>query len=120
MLALVFSLLALTAPSPKAPVIAPEEAAQHLEQHVIVRGTVTQVVVTKNLTTHVHFGGIYPNQVFTATFFKASRSEFPGVQDYEGKVVEVEGVLHMARNKPEILIIRRTQLRLADQTPAAK
>ena len=36
MLALAFSLLALTAPATKPPVIAPEEAASHLEQHVIV------------------------------------------------------------------------------------
>jgi len=114
MLALVFSLLALTAPAPKPPVIAPEEATHHLEQHVIVRGTVTQVVVTKNLTTHVHFGGIYPDQVFTATFFKAQRKQFPGVQDYEGKVVEVEGVVHIVRKKPEILIVEKRQIRLAE------
>ena len=120
MLSLAFCLLALTAPATKAPVIAPEEAAKHVDQHVIVRGTVTEVVVTKNLTTHVHFGGIYPNQVFTVTFFKASRPEFPGVQDYEGKVVDVEGVVHITRKKPEILVIEARQIRLADQTPAAK
>ena len=119
MLALMLS-LALTAPAANAPVIAPEEAAHHLDQHVIVRGTVSQVVVTKNLTTHVHFGGIYPNQVFTVTFFKASRAQFPTVQDYEGKLVEVDGVIHLARDKPEILVIRANQIRLVDQTPAAK
>jgi DNA/RNA endonuclease YhcR with UshA esterase domain len=119
MLALVFS-LALTAPAPAPPVIAPEEAARHVDQHVIVRGTVTQVVVTKNLTTHVHFGGIYPNQVFTATFFKAHRGRFPAVQESEGKLVEVEGVVHIVRNKPEILLVERKQMRLADQPPAAK
>jgi len=114
MLALVFSLLVLTPPAPKPPVIAPEEAAHHVNQHVVVRGTVTQVFVTKNLTTHVHFGGIYPDQVFTATFFKAQRGRFPGVQDYEGKVVEIEGVVHIVRKKPEILIVEQKQLRLAE------
>jgi DNA/RNA endonuclease YhcR with UshA esterase domain len=120
MLALAFSLLALTAPAAKPPVIAPEEAVKHLDQHVIVRGTVSQVVVTKNLTTHIHFGGIYPNQVFTVTFFKGSRKQFPEVQTYEGKVVEVDGVVHIVRNKPEMLIADKTRLRLADQTPATK
>jgi DNA/RNA endonuclease YhcR with UshA esterase domain len=114
MLALVFSLLALTAPAPKPPVIAPEEAAHHVNQHVVVRGTVAQVFVTKNLTTHVHFGGIYPDQAFTATFFKAQRAQFPGVQDYEGKVVEVEGVIHIVRKKPEILMVEKKQIRLAE------
>jgi hypothetical protein len=120
MLALVFSLLALTAPASKPPVIAPEEAGHHVDQHVIVRGTVSQVVVTKNLTTHLHFGGVYPNQVFTVTFFKGSRGEFPGVQDYEAKLVEVDGVVHITRGKPEMVIVDRTRLRLADQPPAAK
>jgi DNA/RNA endonuclease YhcR with UshA esterase domain len=120
MLVVAFSLFALTAPALKPPVIAPEEAAQHLDQHVIVRGTVSQVVVTKNLTTHLHFGGVYPNQVFTITFFKGSRKQFPGVQDYEGKLVEVDGVVHITRNKPEMVISDRMRLRLADQTPAAK
>ena len=116
MLALALSLLALTLtpPAPKPPVISPEEAGQHLEQHVIVRGTVSQVVVTDNLTTHVHFGGIYPNQVFTITFFKAQQAEFPGVRDYEGKVVEAEGVIHIARKKPEMLVIRKNQMRVVE------
>ena len=120
MLALAFSLLALTAPALKPAVIAPEEAVKHVDQHVIVRGTVSQVVVTKNLTTHLHFGGVYPNQVFTVTFFKRSRSEFPQVQDYEGKLVEADGVVHIPRGKPEIVISDKTRLHLADQPPAAK
>jgi len=108
------SLLALTAQAaPKPPVIAPEDAAHHLGKHVIVRGTVAQIVVTRNLTTHINFGGDYPNQVFSAAFFKAKRAEFPGVRDYQGKVVEVEGVVHLSRKKPEIVMIDRKQIRLA-------
>jgi hypothetical protein len=115
MLALVFSLLALAAPAaPNPPVITPEEAAHHLGEHVIVRGTVTQIVITKALDTHINFGGAYPNQVFTATFFKAKQAEFPGVRDYEGKVVEVEGVVHLSRKKPEIVVIERRQIRLTE------
>jgi DNA/RNA endonuclease YhcR with UshA esterase domain len=120
MLALVISLLALTPPAAKPPVISPEDAGRHLDQHVIVRGTVSQVVVTKNLTTHLHFGGIYPDQVFTITFFKGSRKQFPEVEKYEGKLVEVDGVVHITRNKPEMVIVDKTRLRLADETPAAK
>jgi DNA/RNA endonuclease YhcR with UshA esterase domain len=115
MLALAFSLLALAAPpAPNPPVITPEEAAQHLGEHVIVRGTVTEVVITENLDTHVNFGGAYPNQTFSATFFKAKQAEFSGVRDYEGKVVEVDGVVHLSRKKPEIVMIRRKQIRLVD------
>jgi len=115
MLALVFSVLALAAPAtPNPPVIPPEEAAKHVGETVIVRGTITQIALTVNLTTHINFGGVYPNHVFTATVFKAKQSQFPGVRDYEGKVVEVQGVVHLYRNKPEIVLEERKQIRLAD------
>jgi DNA/RNA endonuclease YhcR with UshA esterase domain len=42
------------------------------------------------------------------------------VQDYEGKLVEVDGVVHIVRNKPEMVIADRMRLRLAEETPAAK
>jgi len=115
MLALVFSMLALAAPADPNPiVIKPEEAAKHVGETVIVRGTVTQIALTVNLTTHINFGGIYPNHVFTATVFKAKQTQFPGVRDYEGKVVEVQGLIHLYRNKPEIVLSERKQIRLAD------
>jgi DNA/RNA endonuclease YhcR with UshA esterase domain len=115
MLALALSVLAVLAPATQSPpVITPAEAAKHIGERVIVEGKVTQIVLSVNLTTHMNFGGLYPNHVFTVTIFKADQSQFPGVKDYEGKVVQVEGVVRAYRGKPEIRLTDRSQIRLAE------
>lgn len=115
MLALLFCALALVAPAQKPPVITPAEAAKHVGQEVVVRGTVSQIVLSVNLTTHINFGGLYPNHVFTATIFKAKQTQFPGVKDYEGKTVQVQGVVRLYKNKPEIVLTERAQILLTEQ-----
>ena len=113
MLAIVFSALAVLAPATQSPpVITPDQAAKYVGKEVIVQGKITQIALTVNLTTHINFGGLYPNHVFTATIFKAKQTQFPGVRDYEGKVVQVQGVVHLYRGKPEIVLEERAQIRL--------
>ena len=102
MLALVPTVLSLLAVAP--PTITPAEAAKHVGEEVIVQGTVDQIVLTVNLTTHINFGGSYPNHVFTATILKARQSFFTRVKGYEGKVVQVRGVVRLYRGKPEIVL----------------
>jgi DNA/RNA endonuclease YhcR with UshA esterase domain len=116
MLALLLCALAFVAPPPdqKVPIVTPAEAAKHVDKTVIVQGTVTQIVLSVNLTTHINFGGLYPNHVFTATVFKANQSEFPGIRKYDGRVVQVKGVVRLYRGKPEIVLTDPTQIRLAE------
>ena len=114
MLALVFSTLAVLAQVASPPVIAPEEAAKHVGENVVVQGKITQIVLSVNLTTHVNFGGAYPNHAFTATIFKANQSLFPDIRNYDGKVVQVRGVVHLYRNKPEIVLTERAQIHLPE------
>jgi TonB family protein len=109
------SLLALAAP----PVITPAEAAQHVGKEVIVQGKVEQVVTTLNLTTHVNFGGRYPDQLFTGKIFKAQQGLFAGVKAFEGKLAQVQGVVRVYRGKPEIGLDEPSQLRLVEPTPAS-
>ena len=76
------------------PTITPTEAARHVGQEVIVQGTISQITTTVNLTTHINFGGLYPNHAFTATILKARQSLFTGVRArFEGKVAEVQGTV---------------------------
>jgi hypothetical protein len=114
MLALVLAALPFLAPAEPPPVITPAEAAKHVGDLVVVEGKVDQIVLSVNLTTHINFGGRYPNHAFTATIFKAKQPLFTGVKDYEGKVVQVRGVVHLYRGKPEIVLEEPTQLRLPD------
>ena len=114
MLALLIAALSLAAPVKITPRITPAEAAKHVGEQVIVQGTVDQIVVTVNLTTHINFGGRYPNHAFTATIFKARQSFFAGVKGYEGKVVQVRGLVHLYRGKPEIVLEEPEQLSAPD------
>lgn len=119
MLPLLLGVIALAAPAQAGkaqapPVIAPEAAAKYVGREVIVQGTVTQIVLSVNLTTHINFGGVYPNHVFTVSVFKANQPLFADVRDYEGKRVEVQGVVRLYRNKPEIVLSERGQIRLAE------
>jgi hypothetical protein len=114
MLPLLLSVLALAAPAEKPRVITPDEAAKHVGEVVVVQGTISQLAVTVNLTTHINFGGQYPNHVFTATIFKAKQTLFPGIRDLDGKLVQVEGLVHLYRGKPEIVLEEPKQIRLAE------
>jgi len=110
MLAPLLCALAFVAPVEKPPVITPAEAAKHVGELVVVKGTVSQIVLSVNLTTHINFGGLYPDHVFTATIFKARQTQFPGVKEYEGKTVQIQGVVRLYRGKPEIVLEERAQI----------
>jgi DNA/RNA endonuclease YhcR with UshA esterase domain len=111
MLALLIAALSLAAPVKPIPTITPAEAAKHVGEQVVVEGTIDQIVTTVNLTTHINFGGRYPNQVFTATILKARQPYFTGVKEYEGKLVLVRGLVRLYRGKPEIVLEEPDQLR---------
>ncbi len=116
MLNLLLAALALLATPQNPPVITPEEAAKHVGERVVVQGTITQIAVSVNLTTHIDFGARYPNQVFTATIYRARQPLFPRVRDYDGKPVQVEGVVRLYKGKPDIILTEPSQFRPA---PAA-
>ena len=114
MLALLLAALSLAAPAKIVPTVTPAEAAKHVGELVIVQGKVEQIVLTVNLTSHINFGGLYPNHVFTATILKARQSFFSGVKGYEGKVIQVRGVVRLYRGKPEIVLNDPDQISAPD------
>jgi len=114
MLALLLAALSLADPAKIVPKIEPAEAAKHVGELVIVEGKVEQIVLTVNLTTHINFGGLYPNHMFTATIFKARQSFFKSVKAYEGRVIQVRGVVRLYRGKPEIVLEEPDQISAPD------
>ncbi len=114
MLALMLSTMLAVAQAKAPPVISPAQAVNYVGQEVVVRGEITQIVLSVNLTTHINFGGLYPKHAFTATIFKANQKLFPHIRDLDGKLVHVQGVVHLYRGKPEIVLTRPTQIRAAD------
>jgi DNA/RNA endonuclease YhcR with UshA esterase domain len=114
MLALLLCSLMAAAPARTPPIVAPERAASHVGEEIVVQGTITQIVLSVNLTTHINFGGVYPNHVFTATIFKANQTLFRNVRDLDGKLVQVQGVVRLYRGKPEIVLTQPSQIRPAE------
>ncbi len=115
MVALLLHLLLLVAPSARPPVITPADAAKHVGDEVVVQGVVDQVSVsTRSETAFLNFGGRYPNHTFNAVIFRAEQPKFPGLKTYEGKAVQVRGVVIIFRGKPEIILDEPAQLRLAE------
>ncbi len=112
MLALVLALLQAAPPATDTPPrITPAEAVRHVEELVVVEGTVDQVSVSASETTFLNFGGRYPNHVFSAVLFKSKRALFPDLQSCEGKTIQVQGVVRLYFEKPEIVLSEPGQLR---------
>jgi TonB family protein len=119
MTALVPAVLSLLTAASALPTISPADAAKYVGKEVVVVGTIDQMATTVNLTTHINFGGRYPNHVFTATILRARQPLFSGVRELDGKLVEVQGVVKLYRNKPEIMLTDPTQIRLARSSATA-
>jgi len=93
--------------------IAPEQAAQHVGETVVVKGVVSRVhTMASSSTTFIDFGPQYPNQTFTAVIFAKSQSRFPGVDKLVGNTVLVKGTVQLYKGKPEIVLEYAEQLQV--------
>ena len=85
--------------------IAPEEAARHVGETVIVQGTVSHVkVAPHDGAIYLDFGPMYPNQVFTAFIPPANAKSFPNIERLMGKTVLVNGKITLYKGRPEIKV----------------
>lgn len=101
---LVIALTSTVAPA-LAETIAPEEAQKHVGQIVTVEGVVSQVHhATSGKVTFIDMGGGGPNNSFTAVIFAGDASKFPDVEAFEGKTIDVTGLIRLYRGKPEIIL----------------
>src|SRR5689334_19290824 len=79
------------------PRIPAADATNHLGKAVVIKGTVAQV--TKRDTI------IYLN----------FEKKFPDVEKVQGKVVEVDGKVELFKGKPQILLAKKSQLRVVEK-----
>ena len=93
--------------------IAPEEAAKHVGQTVMVQGLVSHVKVNAHDgSIDIDFGPMYPNQVFTAYIVAANAKNFPNPEKLAGKTVIVNGKVELYKGKPEIKVTGALQLQI--------
>jgi DNA/RNA endonuclease YhcR with UshA esterase domain len=102
--------LALASAAASAGTISADSAGAHIGQTVAVRGTVAEVGHSGSGTVFLDFGAPYPNAVFTAVIFSDSTSQFPSIEQAEGKTVTVNGTVQLYRGRPEIILRSPSQL----------
>ena len=85
---------------PTVPVVTPQEAAAQEGKEVKVKGVVDGQKTTAKGSTYLNFGGRYPNQIFSCVL---RSKDFPdGVPSFEGKELEVTGMIKMYEGKPSM------------------
>jgi hypothetical protein len=95
------------------------EAAAHVGETVIVRGTVAQVSTVGGGMTFVNFGRPHPDSEFTAVV-RPGASGFDNLADFQGKEVEVEGTIELHKGRPQIVLLSPENIRTAgEKAPAA-
>jgi len=94
-----------------APTIGIAQAADYIGKQVTVTGVVAQVSVRPGLT-FLNFGKPYPNNVFTAIVRDRNTNQFDDLSELKGKAVSVKGKVIEYKDKPEIELTSKSQLKL--------
>jgi len=91
--------------------IKPGDAKDYIGQKVTVVGTVDQVYHSTKAI-FLDIGGKYPNNAFSAVIFSSSWNRFENINSYEGKEVEVTGIVKEYRGKPEVILNGTDQIKI--------
>ena len=94
-------------------VVPPEEAAGQVGKTVTVKGKVDGQKSSKAGNTYLNFGGKFPNHVFSC-LLRAKNFTDP-VPTYEGKVIEVTGMVTMYEGKPQIELTSLNGIRVLEE-----
>ena len=89
-------------------------AAAKPGEKVVIEDTVREVAITGSGTVFLNFGAAYPDEVLTAVVMKDTRSRFPGVEEWNGKKVHIEGVVSDHHGHPRIILRERGQAALVE------
>jgi DNA/RNA endonuclease YhcR with UshA esterase domain len=97
-----------------------EEAKNHLDETVIIKGEVSQISIIKSGVVYFNMGGKFPDNKFSAVIMKKNVSKFDNVKDYEGKIVEIKGYLKEYKGKPEIIVEEKDQVKIVPKEEVKK
>ena len=97
------------------PTVTPAEAATQEGKQVKVKGRVEGQKTTAKGSTYLNFGAKYPNHVFSCVL---RAKDFPSAPpSFEGKEVEVTGVIKMYEGKPSMDISSLEQIHVIEEAP---
>jgi DNA/RNA endonuclease YhcR with UshA esterase domain len=94
-------------------IVTPEEAARQVGKTVTVKGKVDGQKSSKAGNTYLNFGGNFPNHVFSCLL--RAKNFTDSIPLFEGKVVEVTGMVTMYEGKPQIELTSLGQIRVVEE-----
>jgi DNA/RNA endonuclease YhcR with UshA esterase domain len=101
----------LTSAGESSSVITTGEAKNHINGNVIIKGYVADVVKREKVA-YLNFDKKYPKNTFSAVIFDDKFSEVGDLNIYKNKEVEIKGVIMVYKDKPQIIVTSKNQIKL--------
>jgi micrococcal nuclease len=113
-------LLAKTAPPPQsAKHIDYTEAPNYVGEYACVSGKIDHVYTSKKGTIFLNFCQDYKTCPFGVVIFGEDAHKFPNPQQYEGKTVEITGLIKSYQGRPEIILNDLGQIKILSHEPSS-
>lgn len=91
------------------------EATNFVGENKTVRGTVVEVYYSaKSDTTFLNFCSSYQGCPFSSVIFSSDKSKFGDINQYEGKTVEITGLVKTYKGAAEIILNNPNQINIVD------
>jgi len=87
------------------------EAKDHINENAAVTGYVADVVVREKVA-YLNFDKKYPKNTFTGVVFSEKFQEVGSLDEYKNKNIEIKGKITLYRDKPQIIINSKNQIRI--------
>ena len=96
--------------------ISAEEATKYLNLDVIVTGTVAHVAIRPGIV-FLDMDKPYPDSPFTLVIFPAATNQFGNLKALRGASVEVTGTITNYHDHAEIVLKKKSQLKVTSPAP---
>jgi len=89
-----------------------EEASQHIGEEACVEGKLDHLYVSQTETTFLNFCPNYQECSFQAVIFASRAGAFSDLEKYEGKNIQISGLIKTYQGKAEIIINDPSQIKI--------
>lgn len=88
------------------------EAPNHVGEYACVVGKVDHVYTSAKNTIFINFCPDYKTCPFGAVIFGSAAFKFPNPNQYEGRTVEITGLIRTYQGRPEIILNDPSQIKI--------
>jgi len=88
------------------------EAPKYIGEYITVAGKVDNVYTSLKGNSFINFCSNYKTCPFFAVIFNSDSYKFPNIKQYQGKTVQITGVIKTYRGRAEIIISNPNQIKI--------